>query len=95
MDVIIQPTQDEFISNPFTTTDRGFWLFGSKFWPEELAVLEQIGPSGNYEPITNAKGVIAVSHSPNTVYADVPPGTYRIHKYRTKLAASVGIHEVV
>ena len=95
MDVIIQPTQSEIISTPFTTSNRGIWLFGSKFWPEEIAVLEQIGPSGNYEPITNSKGVIAVSHSPNTVYADVPAGTYRVHKYNTKLAASVGVQEAV
>ena len=93
MNVIIQPTQNEVVSDVFTLTNRGVWLFSSKFWPEEIAVLEHIGPSGNYEPITNTRGEIFVSHSPNTVYADVPPGTYRVHKFCTRLAASVGYEE--
>ena len=93
MDVIIQPTRDEIISNAFTLTNRGVWLYSSQFWPEEIAVLEHIGPSSNYEPITNSNGEIFVSHSPNTIYADIPPGTYRVHKYRTQLAASVGYEE--
>ena len=94
MDVIIQPTQDEVISDVFTLANRGVWLYSSQFWPEEIAVLERIGPSGNYEPATNSKGEICVSHSPNTIYADVPPGAYRVHKYRTRLAASVGYEGV-
>lgn len=95
MNVIVQPTKNEIISNTFTTTNRGIWLFSSQFLPAETAVLERIGPSGNYEPTTTSNGEVAVTHSPNTVYVDVPPGTYRIHKYPTALAASVGYEEVV
>ena len=95
MPTIIQPTQAEYVSDPFTTSSRGFWLLGSNFFADEYACILFVGPSGNYEEATNDKGILAVSRNPNIVFVDLPPGTYRCRKTKTISAASVGIQEVV
>lgn len=74
----------------FTTEDRGFWLYGDHFSPGESAILERVGPSGDYIAATNSDGQIFVSAKPNTVFVDMPAGTYRIRKGATNVAASVG-----
>lgn len=79
----------------FTTTGRGFWLYGSKFAPGEYAIVEDIGPDGDWRAVTNNGGGIYVSAAPNTVFVDLPAGTYRIEKTATALAASVGYQEDV
>lgn len=79
----------------FTTTARGFWLYGSGFAPGEYAVVEGIGPGGVYRQVTNNGGGIYVSAAPNTVFVDLPAGTYRVEKTATALAASVGYEEDV
>ena len=77
----------------FTTTARGFWLYGSGFAPGEYAVVDGLGPDGVYRQVTNNGGGIYVSAAPNTVFVDLPAGTYRIDKTATALAASVGYEE--
>lgn len=68
-----------------------FWLFGDNFGPGENATVERANTAGDgYEVVTNNAGPIVVSSSPNTVYVDVPAGTYRIAKTATAVAASVG-----
>lgn len=80
----------------FTTTDRGFWLYGSKFTSlTEKAILMGVGADGEWEEKTNENGVIFVGAAPNTVYVDLPAGTYRIKKSKTALAASVSYEAVV
>ena len=77
------------VSTAFTTTARGFWLYGSKFSLTEFAAIERLGPSGEWETATNDSKPLAVSAFPNTTYIDLPAGTYRIKKSVTVLAASV------
>jgi hypothetical protein len=77
----------------FTTTSRGFWLTGDYFAPGESALVERVGPSGDYQPATNKDGQIYLSANPNTIFCDLPAGTYRINKTVTALPASVGYEE--
>lgn len=84
------------IATEFTTTNRGFWLYGSKFTSlTEKAILMGVGADGEWEEKTNENGVIYVGAAPNTVYVDLPAGTYRINKSKTALAASVSYEVVV
>lgn len=90
---IIAATTAEVLgsSATFTTADRGFWLYGSGFSWGETAVVEGLGADGiTYEVKTNASGPIGVSGCPNVVYVDLPAGTYRVHKPKTLVSASVG-----
>ena len=83
-------------STAFTTSNRGFWLHASGFRSErrgEYATVQRVGPSGEWENATNDKGEIRVSAYPNTIYVDLPAGTYRIDKTATDAAASVGFEE--
>lgn len=83
-------------STNFTTTQRGFWLHCSGFggiadnYTVEKATVQRIGrPGGSYEDATNDSGTISVGARPNSVYVDLPAGTYQINKTPTKAAASV------
>lgn len=98
MTEIIAATTNEVTgaSTAFTTTNRGFWLHASGFRSErrgEHATVKRIGPSGNWEAVTNKDGEIRVSAYPNTIFVDLPAGTYRIDKTETTGNASVGYEE--
>lgn len=88
---IINPTQAAVpgTSAAFTTASRGFWLIGSNFSPGEFATVLGKGPDDAFRPVTNIAGAICVSHSPNTVFVDLPAGDYQVEKTPTALAASV------
>lgn len=78
----------------FTTTGRGFWLIGSGFGKGEFARIEGLGADGTtYETKTNDHGPIHVTSDPNTVFVDLPAGTYRIAKMATAVAAGVAFEE--
>lgn len=78
----------------FTTTTRGFWLYGSGFGKGEFARVEGLGADGaTYETKTNENGPIHVTANPNTVFVDLPAGTYRIAKMATAVAAGVAFEE--
>lgn len=80
----------------FTTTTRGFWLKGAGFAAGEVAVVLGLGPDGTtYRPETNENGPFGVTEFPNTVFCDLPAGTYRISKVATAAEASVGYEGVV
>ena len=81
-------------SAEFTTTSRGFWLIGSNFNHGEFARVLGIGSDGEtFEYVTNANGPIHVTRNPNTVFVDLPAGTYRIAKMATAEAAGVAFEE--
>ena len=71
-----------------------FILHGSLFNGTESAKLERLGPSGQYETLTNSAGPVQIGQAPNSIYVDLPAGTYRINKTVTVTTASVG-YEVV
>lgn len=78
----------------FTTIGRGFWLFGSGFGKGEFARVEGLGADGEtYEVKTNDNGPIHVTANPNTVFVDLPAGTYRIAKMATSEPAGVAFEE--
>lgn len=78
----------------FTTTTRGFWLIGSGFGKGEFAYLEGPGADGvTPEKKTNENGPIHVTANPNTVFVDLPAGTYRIVKMATAEPARVAFEE--
>lgn len=78
----------------FTTTTRGFWLIGSGFGKGEFARVEGLGADGEtYETKTNEDGPIHVTANPNTVFVDLPAGTYQIAKMVTAEAAGVAFEE--
>ncbi len=81
-------------STEFTVTGS-FWLYGDYFNHGESATLERVGPSGDYIPATNVNRKIQVTAVPNTVFVDLPAGTYRINKTVTSNAASVGYEESI
>jgi hypothetical protein len=83
-------------STAFTTTNRGFWLHASGFRSErrgEHATVKRVGPSGEWEAVTNKEGEIRVSAYPNTIFVDLPAGTYQIDKTATAISASIGYEE--
>lgn len=80
-------------STAFTTTGRGFWAHGSGFSYGETATIMRVGPSGEWEPATNERGQIFVSAYPNTVFVDLPAGTYRVNKTATANESSFGWEE--
>lgn len=55
----------------------------------EIARVYRLGPSGGYIAATNKDGSIWLSDIPNTVVLDAP-GTYKIDKDVTNVAAYVG-----
>lgn len=78
----------------FATTSRGFWLFTSGFSAYERCIVERANTAGDgYEPATNENEMIGCGAYPNTVFVDLPAGTYRINKPATANAASVGYEE--
>lgn len=77
-------------STEFTTTDRGFWLYSEGFGVFEHCKLLGKGPSGDYREATNKEGVIQVSAFPNSMFVDLPAGTYRLEKMATANNAWVG-----
>jgi hypothetical protein len=85
--VLITDASTEFVaSGPFV-------LHGDGFGPDESAVLCCLGPKGVQRPATNRQGTIFVSALPNMVYVEAP-GTYRIIKSATAIAAAVGYENV-
>jgi len=78
----------------FTVTGA-FWLFGDNFSHGESAVIERANVAGTaFVPATSKNDVVGVTATPNTVYCDLPAGTYRINKSATAIAAAVGYEEV-
>ena len=56
--------------------------------------MEGLGADGvTYEIKTNDGGPIHVTANPNTVFVDLPAGTYRIAKMATAEAAGVAFEE--
>lgn len=81
-------------STAFTTTSRGFWLYGDGFAHGESAVVMRPNVAGNgFEPATNKNEVLGVSATPNTAFIDLPAGTYRLDKTATASPAAVGYEE--
>ena len=74
----------------FTTTDRGFWLHSEGLLSFEHCKLLGKGPSGNYRECTNERAVIQLSAFPNSIFVDLPAGTYRLDKMATENAVYVG-----
>lgn len=89
--VVIEPTVHAVsgLETQFTASGP-FVLYGDGFAEGERCSLERLGPSGTYIKARNAKGMIKVSAYPNMVYVDAP-GSYRLRKGHTSIAASVGI----
>ncbi len=89
--VIIAPTVHAVsgLETQFTASGP-FVLYGDGFAEGERCSLERLGPSGTYIKARNEKGMIKVSAYPNMVYVDAP-GSYRLRKGHTSIAASVGI----
>lgn len=79
----------------FTTTSRGFWLHTSGFVYGEKATLYGPGPGGEYRPVTDDKGPITVGSFPNSIFVDLPAGTYQIPKPATSMNAAIGYEEEV
>ena len=79
---------------PFTTSSRGFWLYGEGFQAlhNERAFVK-FTPASNSQVLTNESGDIFVSQYPNLVYVDAPAGTYLMCKTATQNAAACGILE--
>ena len=95
MPVIIQATVDA-VSGVDTEFIVGgpFWLIGDNFEALECAILERPGAESGYYPVTNSSGLVKVGERPNTVYVDIPAGTYRLRKSETNKAAAVSFIEV-
>lgn len=78
----------------FTTTSRGFWLYGDGFAHGESAVVMRPNVAGDgFVPATSKNEVIEVSATPNVIFADLPADTYQLAKTATAAAAAVGIQE--
>ena len=78
----------------FTTSSRGFWLYGEGFQAlhNEIAYVK-FTPASDPQVLTNESGDIFVSQYPNLVYVDAPAGTYLMCKTATQNAAACGILE--
>lgn len=77
-------------STVFTTTNRGFWLYGKGFASGEYG---RVLDTAHGEVITNNAGPVEVSANPNLVFVDAPAGDYQLVKSKTASAASMGIQE--
>ena len=89
--VIIEPTESQVFGLETQFEASGpFVLYGDGFAEGEWCSLDRLGPSGTYIRACNEKGVIKLGANPNMIYVDAP-GSYRLHKSRTSIAASVGI----
>lgn len=77
----------------FITTGRGFWLCSDYFKIGECAWLMKTNSSGDWIPVRDSNGAVVVSETPNTLYVDVPPGTYRLGKTASIEAVAVWIEE--
>ena len=80
------------VATEFTTVGP-FILYGDGFAEGEWCSLERLGPSGTYLKARNERGVIRVGADPNMIYVE-SPGSYRLDKTGTNIAASVGHEEV-
>lgn len=90
---IITPTKSQ-TSQTFTVAGS-FTLFCEGFKGNENAALNRPNQAGDgYTPVTSRYGVIKVSEYPNTVYCELPAGTYQIVKSPTEQLASVSYTEV-
>lgn len=80
-------------STAFTTTGRGFWLHSSGLLKGEKVTLYGLDSNGAYRAVTNSITSLGVSSNPNSVYIDLPAGTYRLGKALTTNAPYVGYEE--
>lgn len=79
---------------PFTTSSRGFWLYGEGFQAlHNESAFVKFTPASTPQVLTNESGDIFVSQYPNLVYVDAPAGDYLMCKTATKNAAACGILE--
>lgn len=92
---VIAATKAAVEDTAFTTSSRGFWLYGEGFQSlhNERAFVK-FTPESTPQVLTNESGDIFVSQYPNLVYVDAPAGTYLMCKTATRNAAACGILEV-
>lgn len=74
----------------FITTGRGFWLHSSGLFKGEKVTL--YGPDSNeaFRAITNKESTLGISSHPNSIFIDLPAGTYRLGKGATVAAPYIG-----
>ena len=91
---VIAPTKNAVsgVSTEFTTT-APFVLYGDNLGWDTPVQLFRLGPSGAFIEATNRDGVIQVKDYPNMVLVDIP-GTFRLVKPLTPVAAAVGYEEL-
>ena len=91
---VIEATTAAVEDVAFTTSSRGFWLYGEGFQAlhNERAYIK-FTPESNPQVLTNEFGDIFVSQYPNLVYVDAPAGDYIMCKTATRNAAACGILE--
>ena len=80
-------------STAFTTTGRGFWLHSSSLIKGEKITLYGLDSNGAYRAVTNKKATLGISAYPNSVFIDLPHGTYRLGKGITAAAPYIGYEE--
>ena len=80
-------------STAFTTTGRGFWLHSSGLVKGEKVTLYGPDSNGAYRAVTNKESTLGISAYPNSVFIDLPPGTYRLEKGITAFAPYIGYEE--
>lgn len=83
-----QTNQVSGSSTAFTTTGRGFWLYGKGFASGEYGRIIDVAHG---EVLTNSSGPIEISANPNMVFVDAPSGSYQMVKSLTSSPASMGI----
>lgn len=91
---VIAATKAAVEDTAFTTSSRGFRLYGEGFQAlhNESAYLK-FTPGSSSQVLTNESGDISISQYPNLVYVDAPAGTYLMCKTATQDAAACGILE--
>lgn len=91
---VIEATTAAVEDVPFTTSSRGFWLYGEGFQSlhNERAFVK-FTPASTPQVLTNESGDISVSQYPNLARVDALPGTYLMCKTATRNAAACGILE--
>lgn len=80
-------------STAFTTSGRGFWLHSSGLLKGEKVTLYRVDSNGTYRAVTNKESTLGISSYPNSVFIDLPPGTYRLGKGITAEAPYIGYEE--
>ena len=80
-------------STAFTTTGRGFWLHSSGLLKGEKVTLYGLDSNGAFRAVTNKESTLGISSHPNSIFIDLPAGTYRLGKGVTTSAPYIGYEE--